>query len=186
MKKLLIPLFFLALFSSCSVFQETESYEEVDNDKPDDTEEVYVFDEVKDDQAKQSEIKDLNNEIDSTLDNNTNNASSETEDNVVKTTTEPVTVVQEDNKTVTTTYEQPVNNVKFYVQLGAFSTIERAERFSSQIDSEVPFELSIIFDSSNGLYIVRSVPYATRTEADNIKYGLRKKNKFKDCFIVTE
>ncbi len=182
MKKLLIPLFFIALFSSCSIFRETESYEEVDNDKPDNTEEVYVFDEVKDDEAKQSEIKDLNNEIDNTLDNSTNNT---TEDNIVKTTTEPVTAVNKNNKTVTT-YEQPVNNVKFYVQLGAFSTIERAERFSSQIDSEVPFELSIIFDSSNGLYIVRSAPYSTRTEADNIKYNLRKKNKFKDCFIVTE
>ena len=176
MKKIFIPLLLIVFLSSCSVFQETTSYEEVDN--PDDensSEEVYVFDEVKEDEPKTSEIKDLNNEIDNTL--NENKENSNYEGTVVETTiTEPAV----------STYEQPVNNVQFYVQLGAFSTLKRAETFSSKIDSEVPFGLSIIFDASKEYYIVRSSPYATRSEAENVRDELKHKNKFRDCFIVTE
>jgi len=184
MKKTFITLFILVLLSSCSVFKETESYEEVDNDKPEASEEVYVFDEVKEDDVKSSEIKDLNSEIDGTLNESENNTNKEVE--IVETTTEPVTSVTEESISETTIYEQPVGNVKFYIQLGAFSTLERAERFSSQIDSKVPFGLSIIFDSSNGFYIVRSSPYYTKSEVDIARDDLRNSSEFKDCFIVTE
>ena len=190
MKKLLLPLFLIVFLASCSVFQETTSYEEVDNADADNSEEVYVFDEVNEDGAKTNEIKDLNNEIDNTLNDEnketTNKTNYEVESTVVETVTEPAVTTEKEKVETVTTYEQPVNTVQFYVQLGAFSTIKRAERFASQIDPEVPFGLSIIFDGSKEYFIVRSSPYATRTEAEGIRDELKHKTKFKDCFIVTE
>ena len=196
MKKLFIPIFLIVFISACSVFQETTSYEEVDKPDTDKTDEVYVFDEVKDaDSSTTSEIKDLNKEIDNTLSENKENVNNnelvKPNETVVETVTEPVTTEYEKVETTTnyeqpTTYEEPSNEVQFYVQLGAFSTLARAEKFSSQIDSVVPFALSIIFDSSREFYIVRSTPYSTRTEAESIRNELRNNRKFKDCFIVTE
>ncbi len=189
MKKLFIPFILIVFISACSVFQETTSYEEVDKPDTEKSDEVYVFDEVNDNDSTASEIKDLNKEIDNTLSENKENVNeeeqAETNETVVETVTEPVTTEYEKVET-TTIYEEPSNEVQFYIQLGAFSTLARAEKFSSQIDSALPFALSIIFDGSKEFYIVRSAPYSTRAEAESVRDNLRNDSKFKDCFIVTE
>lgn len=187
MKKTFTTLLLIVFLSSCSVFQETTSYEEVDNTK-EDAGEVYVFDEVNEDETNTSEIKDLNNEIDNTLkedQKNKDKTNFESKKTVIETVTEPEASKEERIKSVTT-YEQSVSNIQFFVQLGAFSTLTRAELFSSQIESQVPFGMSIIFDASKNLYIVRSLPYTSRDETEIIRDRLKQKSKFKGCFIVTE
>ncbi len=200
MKKTIIFLSIALLFSACSIFKQTKAYEEVDDTaQSNQSEEVYVFDDNNNnDDVDSTEIKTINKEIDNALtqnqvneaDNTTNNIESKTEtettatvtENVVTTETQPV---ENETSYVQTDYGNEQTQI-FYVQLGAFSSLTRAENFSSAIESEVPFNISVIYNNSKGLYIVRSSPYTTREEAESVRDNLKQNFKFKDCFIITE
>jgi hypothetical protein len=79
-----------------------------------------------------------------------------------------------------------MESAKFYLQLGAFSTLKRAEIFVEENDSKIDFPLSIMYNSKTSLYNVRSNPYNTKAEVEVIKTGFWKRNMFKDAFIVSE
>lgn len=163
--KLIIVLLLALVLSSCSIFQGTEKDEDTNNGK---VEEVYVFDEVSDTKDNSEEVSSLKNEVDSTLtelEKGTENGQQSTE-----------------SKANNDNYEGDV----FYLQLGAFTTLKRAEQFKTENDSKVPFKLSIIFNTNNSLYTVRSSPFATKEEVKEIKDGFWKQNLFLDAFIVTE
>lgn len=169
MKKIIVISVFLS-FTACSVFQTSEQEENVakEDEKVD---EVYVFDEVSENDDKADQIKDLEKDLDNTL-------SKEKENKVeLDAFGEPIAV---------TDGVKTLNGNSFFLQLGAFSTLKNAEQYVREINSQVPFVLSIIYNSKTSFYTVRSSPYLTKQEVEQIRRDLWRKNLFKDAFIVTE
>lgn len=169
--KIFIAIAFLITYYGCSVFQATGK-EETAEESSDNVEEVYVFDDVTDesDEDRSAEIKELEKELDNTL-----NKEEQTEE--VDVFDEPVVDVPEQSN---------MNAVNYYLQLGAFSSLKNAEEFASKIESDVPFNLSITYNAKTTFYNVSSTAYSTREEVERIKKSLFEKNLFKDAFIVTQ
>ncbi len=132
--------------------------EEEEKEVKDTPEEVYVFDEVSN-TKKNQEIDDLKKEVDNSLNTNKTEVSS--------------------NNTIT-------SGSAFYLQLGAFSALNKAEQYIKENASKVPFTMSIVYNNKTGFYNVRSTQYSTKSEAQMIKEGFWRQNMFKDAFIVTE
>ena len=174
--KILSLILGLLLFSACSIFQSSENTEEKvpEEEKLD---EVYIFDDDDDfyeePQTNTEEIKQLENEIDNTL-NSGNNEGQQNQ-------TQPV--VNEENAPQEDLDDEPVY---YFLQLGAFSKLKLAEQFVTQISSQTPFNLSIIYNSKTSYYNVRSSAFSTREEVEQIRRDLWSKNLFNDAFIVTE
>ena len=166
MKKLIIILGLLS-FSACSIFQTSEN-EKQSKSSSESTDEVYVFDEVSEEEVESDKAKELNNQLEAVKENS--NQESDVFD-------ETVNVANSQTTTEST---------KFYLQLGAFSTLKRAEIFVNENDSQIDFPLSIMYNSKTSLYNVRSTPYSSKSEVQIIKDGFWKRNMFKDAFIVTE
>lgn len=162
-------IFIVLLFSACSVFQPANATKEkVETDKS--VDEVYVFDDLPEDTAKADEISELEKEIDKTK--------------AEKNTTEEKDVFDESVKS--NSQKKSIKSNKFYLQLGAFSTLKRAELFTEEIKIQVPFNLSIIYNSDTSLYTVRSSAFSSRKAVESERENLWKRNLFKDSFIVTE
>lgn len=83
--------------------------------------------------------------------------------------------------------EKPVIIKKtFYiVQVGAFSTKGRAERFKRENVSKLSYELQISYSSEVGLFVVQLPPFNTKTEAERIRNTLWKEKVFRDAFILS-
>ncbi len=73
----------------------------------------------------------------------------------------------------------------YIVQLGAFSTKSRAERFISEIKKFNLGDLSVNFDNALNYYLVQLPPYNDRDEAYEIKERLKLKKEFSDVFVKT-
>ena len=165
--KIIIILIGLISFSACSIFQTTEN-EKQSNSSGESTDEVYVFDEVSEEEVNTDKTKELNNQLEAVKE------SSNQESDVFEET------VNDANSQITN------ESTKFYLQLGAFSTLKRAEIFVTENDSKIDFPLSIMYNSKTSLYNVRSTPYSSKSEVQVIKDRFWKMNMFKDAFIVTE
>ncbi|MCW8850728.1 MAG: SPOR domain-containing protein [Melioribacteraceae bacterium] len=166
MKKIFI---FLALvsFSACSIFQTSDEAKKSESAN-DTTDEVYVFDEVSETDGNAAKVKKIDKKLD---------AVEEKSDTEVDIFDETVSNPNAQNS---------IESVKYYLQLGAFSTLKRAEIFVNENDSNIDFALSIMYNPKTSLYNVRSTPYNTKAEVEVIKNGFWKRNMFKDAFIVTE
>jgi len=83
--------------------------------------------------------------------------------------------------------EYPDMGMTYYVvQIGAFTTRERAERFASESTAELPYNVRISFSKQNNLYVVQLKDYYTsRSEAEKVRNDLWKNEKFKDAWILT-
>lgn len=171
MKNLLIITIAL-LFSACSIFQPSETKEEITKDDKN-VDEVYVFDEVSETEDNSDKIKELEKDINNTLNN-------EKEETVVE-----VDAFGETTKTVTESNSY-AEGESFFLQLGAFSSLKNAEQYVGQVNTQVPFVLSIIYNSQTSLYTVRSSKYPTKEEVEVIRDDFWSKGLFKDAFIVTE
>lgn len=77
---------------------------------------------------------------------------------------------------------QPVQ--MFTVQLGAFSTKERAENFVNQNQPKTSLPLSIGFNESTKYFVVQVPPYKSKEEADVIRDNLKRMLPFKDAFTT--
>lgn len=74
----------------------------------------------------------------------------------------------------------------YVVQIGAFTTRERAQRFVSETKASLPFNVKISFSQQNNLYVVQLADYYTsRSEAESVRNELWKDEKFKDAWILT-
>jgi len=206
MKKSFSILLFVISITSCSLFQETTSYDEIEvNDSSNNSEEVYVFDETSEVETNipnnskiatnKKEIAEVKQEVTETISESNNSVI----ENVPLANTYPTddksttsaTVYSESTitskKTVANTSEEYTNySQQFYLQLGAFSTLKRAEKYAANASSSVPFDISVMYNSSNSLYMVRSSSFATKGEAEAIRGDLKRRNIYKDAFIVTE
>ncbi len=74
---------------------------------------------------------------------------------------------------------------KFTIQIGAFTTKDRAESFVREHQSKTSLPLNIILNGVTNLFVVQVPPYKTKEEADLIRDNLRKFAPFKDAFTVS-
>jgi cell division protein FtsN len=75
-------------------------------------------------------------------------------------------------------------SIKYIVQLGAFTTRERAESFVRENQSRTSLPMSISLNGQSKLYTVQIPPYKTKEEADVVRDNLRKFPVFKDAFTI--
>ncbi|MEE9430240.1 MAG: SPOR domain-containing protein [Melioribacteraceae bacterium] len=194
MKIILSFVVLLFSISACSIFQETTSYDDIElSGENNNTEEVYVFDEgnsieesaVNNNSTSTEEIEKIEQEVSETITGTLTVA----EDEIPIAETIPVTETEysEPTNTSSTTYEKYQDyGTQHYIQLGAFSSLKRAERFSSQVSDNVSFTLSVLYQGTTSLYVVRSSAFATKGEAEATRNDLRRRNIYKDSFIITE
>jgi cell division septation protein DedD len=97
-----------------------------------------------------------------------------------KKTTEVNTPQQNDeSKNISYTY--------YVVQVGAFSTKDRADEFVTNNRDKLQDEMLVSFNPAVNLYVVQlATHYPSHEEAENMRNQLWKINEFKDAWIVTE
>lgn len=81
--------------------------------------------------------------------------------------------------------EQTVSVKKFIIQLGAFTSQERAQAFINENKSKTGLTMSIIYREQIKLFAVQLPPFTTREEAEKTRNNLWQIPSFKDAFIIT-
>lgn len=74
----------------------------------------------------------------------------------------------------------------YIVQLGAFTTLEKAETFVSSNKDKTDHELNIHFSDKVSLHVVQLTPFRSREKADEVRDELRNIKEFNGAFIVPE
>lgn len=95
---------------------------------------------------------------------------------------------KEDSKiTVKKDGEYPnINDTYYVVQIGAFTTKERAEKFSEDSKTKIDREIIITYSENNNLYLVQISPFfRSRQEAELVRDELKLIPAFSDAWIVT-
>lgn len=83
--------------------------------------------------------------------------------------------------------ERPLGSADFiyFIQVGAFTTQERAERFKLFNQKKINYPLDISFSPEVNLWVVRLPKFDTKTEAEKVRDDIWMIEEFKDAFIVT-
>ena len=76
--------------------------------------------------------------------------------------------------------------IKYIVQVGAFSKGEKADSFISQVKNKTTYPLISNYSEEVELFVVQLPPFNTRTEAEEVRNQLWKIDEFQDAFIVTK
>ncbi len=80
---------------------------------------------------------------------------------------------------------EPVTKIEMYlVQVGAFSTLDKAKTFVTKIVDKVNHELNIHLRESDNLYVVQLPPFRTYDEAQKVKNELKLIPKLEGTFVV--
>ena len=74
---------------------------------------------------------------------------------------------------------------KYYVQIGAYTTRDKADEFASASRKSLKREVFVKFSPDVELVVVHLVAFNTREEAENVRNELWNKKEFKDAFILT-
>ncbi len=98
-----------------------------------------------------------------------------------------------DNVPLDSTKDENINiipklsNVKLYiVQIGAFTTKEKAEIFAKECGKELNYDLDIEYSNSVNLYVVQLKPFYNKKEdAETVRNKLWRNDKYKDAWILT-
>ena len=80
---------------------------------------------------------------------------------------------------------QSMSEKKFIIQLGAFTTKERAETFIDENKNKTEFKMNIVYRDQIKLFVVQLSPFVTREEAEKTRNNLWQIPSFKDAFIIT-
>jgi len=164
--KIIKFLLFASLFYliSCSATKET-SEESTSTEQ----QSVYVFDDVSSTDA-------------------TSTAAEEVTPTEVSKDTKPASEIESKDSTYTFDFESKEETSTtfqlFIVQLGAFSTLEKAETFVSNTKDKSNYELNIHYSDKVKLHVVQLTPFRTREKADEVRDELRKIKEFNGAFIV--
>lgn len=96
-------------------------------------------------------------------------------------------VPEEKTIEVPTTGEYPSLKEAYYVvQIGAFTTEDKAQTFAELSRSKTNYKYSVIYGESTKLYLVQVIPFfKSRTEAEEVRNNLWKLTEFVDAWIVT-
>lgn len=74
---------------------------------------------------------------------------------------------------------------KFIVQIGAFSSLDKAEKFVKLNQSKIEWKMNITFSNSVNYYVVQLPAFSSRSEAEKVRDQLWKTKIFSDAFILT-
>jgi cell division septation protein DedD len=95
------------------------------------------------------------------------------------------TAIPQKRDTLSIKKEDQVISKKFAIQLGAFSSIERAQNFINENQSKIEQQMKIVFRDQVKLFTVQIPPFESHEEAEKIKNILWNNPAFKDAFIIT-
>lgn len=90
-----------------------------------------------------------------------------------------------DEKIETDTIKTIDKQLKYVIQVGAFSTIERADTFIKENQQKINNKMVISFNQQTKLYAVQLTPFNEREDADQIRNSIKQIPAFKDAFIIT-
>jgi len=76
--------------------------------------------------------------------------------------------------------------ITYALQLGAFTSKERAEAYVNENQTKLHFMMLVSFNDAIGLFVVKLPPLQTKEEAEKLRNQLWQIPTFKDAFIVTE
>ena len=85
-------------------------------------------------------------------------------------------------------FESPVSQSSdvYVVQLGAFSTFDRAKEFADQSWAKLNREIKVEYKETKNLYVVWIYPpFQDKTSAEGYRSEIQKDGEFKDAWIVT-
>jgi len=101
-------------------------------------------------------------------------------DNVVlpESNTAPTTEAEEQKEIVEKAVEMHI------VQIGAFTTQEKAEIFLNKFKTKTNYQFNIQFDQIKGLYVIQLPPFSSRNEAEIVRDELRTIKELEGTFIV--
>lgn len=74
---------------------------------------------------------------------------------------------------------------KYIVQVGAFSTKQRADKFVNENQSKLNLRMNITFNNQTNLFVVQLPFFDNRESAENYRNNLWQNPVFKDAFIIT-
>lgn len=78
-----------------------------------------------------------------------------------------------------------VKTIKFVVQIGAFSSQDKADEYAAMSRKKLNKEIVVRYGQDVGLWVVQLAPFQTRVEAEKARNNLWKIKEFTDSFIVT-
>ena len=78
----------------------------------------------------------------------------------------------------------PLIPEKFLVQVGAYSTKERAEIFINENQSKIQQKMEVFYIGKVKLFIVQLPPFPNREDAEKVKDNIRQIPAFKDAFVT--
>jgi cell division protein FtsN len=87
--------------------------------------------------------------------------------------------------------QTPIENQKltgthYFVQIGAFSTKDKAETFSAAAKQKLNHDMTIRFNEEKQLYVVQlAPPFSSRSEAEKIRDNIKQNQEYSDAWIVT-
>lgn len=96
------------------------------------------------------------------------------------------TEVEYEDEDETIVYEQQEKVTEYYVQVGAYTTRERADAFVREAATETAYPMDIEYSDRVGLYVIQLPPFTTYDEAAAVRNQLWQKPIFKDAFVVTK
>ncbi len=77
-------------------------------------------------------------------------------------------------------------NPDYIVQVGAFSTKERAEQFIKENQGKTEFQLRLSFSEQVHLHVIQLAPFRSREDAETARDKLLGIPAFKGTFIITK
>ncbi len=74
---------------------------------------------------------------------------------------------------------------RYVVQIGAFTTEDKANEFADYSRNKLNREIDFTFSNDVGLFVVQLKPFPTRKEAETIRNQLWQMTDYEDAFILT-
>ncbi len=121
-----------------------------------------------------------------------------TTEETTKETSEPEVYVFDDITDVDTTASNDLPEIvppnpqiiepsfQYIVQVGAFTSEDRAKTFIDANKSKIDFPMEYFYSDSVKLWVVQLPPFRNREDAETVRNNLWQMKEFKDAFIVTK
>jgi cell division septation protein DedD len=87
------------------------------------------------------------------------------------------------------TFATPVekSNAVYVVQIGAFSTLDRAKQFADKSRLQLQKDIKVNFNNRNKLYVVQiHPPFNSKSEAENYRDELWKSDDYRDAWVLEQ
>lgn len=79
-----------------------------------------------------------------------------------------------------------IKETYFVVQVGAYTSEEKANSFAEMSRNKTNYKFSVVFSENLNLYLVQVIPFfKSRTEAEDVRNNLWKVTEFVDAWILT-